>query len=129
MSGGRFNYQNDMAAREIFGWVCDIDYGMGDDDYQQSVKNVRKINPCEDRQITELVFDVFCLLHSLDWYRSGDTGEETYNADLKFFKKKWLKPCGEELVKREVNKCVDDLRNELMWSLFYNGSFDDEDGE
>ena len=128
MSGGHFNYSNDHAASEIFGWDCDVDYGLGNARYNRNLSAARKANPLNDKQLSELVFDVFCLLHSLDWCISGDTGEDDYNADVKFFKQKWLKPAGKDLVKTEINKAVDDLRNELMWSLFYNGSFDDEDG-
>ena len=29
-------------------------------------------NPMEDNDVSELVFDVACLLHSLEWYKSGD---------------------------------------------------------
>lgn len=129
MSGGHFDYENDRAARTIFDYRCEVDYGMGKGEYLENVKIAREINPLKDKQLSELVFDVFCLLHSADWYFSADTGEDTYNADVKFFKQKWLKPAGKDLVKTEIHKAVDDLRNELMWALFYNGSFDDEDDE
>ena len=84
MSGGKFDYSNDKAAREIFNWGADVDYGMGDSNYQRNVKSARKINPLEDKQLSELVFDVFCLLHSFDWYASGDTGGETYFSDVEY---------------------------------------------
>ena len=45
-----FDYSNDKAAREIFNWGADVDYGMGDSNYQRNVKSARKINPLEDKQ-------------------------------------------------------------------------------
>lgn len=127
MSGGEWNYGQCNLGYEMFP-DCDVCYGLGDDSkakygrYTESVALARKLNPMEDRQISELVFDVLCLIYSADWYKSGDTGKDTYHDDLKFFKQKWMKPSGEELVKEEIEKSVSDLRNELMWSLCCEGS-------
>ena len=44
---------------------------------------------------------------------SGDTGEESYEEDLRYFKKKWLKTPPEELVKREVDKTIAELKADL----------------
>ena len=57
MSGGRFDYIDSRCKSEIFGW---------DDRFR---------NVFEDREISELIFDVFDLIHDYDWYASGDTGE------------------------------------------------------
>ena len=117
MSGGHFDYDNDRAARTILGWRVDVDYGLGQDRYKDNVRVARKIDPLEDRQISELVFDLFCLLHSFDWYKSGDTGENTYLKDLEFFKSKWLKPTPSQRTKAEIEKCVSELRGELLKTL------------
>lgn len=117
MSGGRFDYANDNACYELFGYRVNADYGLGDVDYKESLKWVRKSNPMDDRLMSELVFDVFCLLHSLDWYESGDTGEDTYQKDVDYFKKKWLKAKPNEIVSREIEKSTSELRDELMRSL------------
>ena len=117
MSGGHFDYDNDRAARTIFGWRVDVDYGLGQDWYKDNVRVARKIDPLEDKQISELVFDLFCLLHSFDWYKSGDTGENTYLKDLEFFKSKWLKPTPSQRMKAEIEKSVSELRGELLKTL------------
>ena len=62
MSGGYFEYADRRAKDEIFGYSGDKPKG----------------NVFEDREITELVWDVFNLIHDFDWYQSGDTCKETY---------------------------------------------------
>lgn len=121
MSGGRFDYQNDNAAREIFGWSVDVNYGLGEGAYETYVKRARRLDPMEDKQLSELVYDVFCLLHSLDWYKSDDTGEETYRADVAYFKQKWLKGRKKSLEKAEIDKQIDELREDLYCSLLFDG--------
>lgn len=44
----------------------------------------------EDREISELVWDVFDLIHSYDWYASGDTCKETYLKGKAEFKKEMV---------------------------------------
>ena len=117
MSGGHFDYDNDRAARTVFGWSVDVNYGLGQDWYKDNVRVARKINPLEDRQISELVFDLFCLLHSFDWYRSGDTGEECYRKDLEYFKSKLLKSTPLQRTRQEIEKSVSELREELLKTL------------
>lgn len=72
MSGGRFNYMDNTLKNEIFGWTD------------------RPTNVFEDREISELVWDVFDLIHSYDWYASGDTCKETYLKDKAEFKKEMV---------------------------------------
>jgi len=91
MSGGHFDYANDFASAEIFGDDCCANYGMGDKNYLKSVKKAIAKNPLDNETLSELAFDVFCLLHSYDWYICGDTGIEDYDTDVRFFKEKWLK--------------------------------------
>ena len=90
MSGGHFDYKNDQACEELFDYEVSPDYGMGDHAYMSRVFEVRKKNPVEHALVSELVYDVFCLLHSLDWYKSGDNSRDKYEQDLRFFIKKWI---------------------------------------
>jgi hypothetical protein len=94
MSGGLWNYQNDSLQSEIFG------YGE------------KPCNALEDKVISELVWDVFELLHAYDWYRSGDTCKEDYDRVRAKFKKKWLKD-DPERTKRIVDEAMDSLKKEL----------------
>lgn len=110
MSGGRFDYSNDRACRDIFGWGIDCDYG--DEGFSRS-KAARRLNPLEDMVMSELVFDVFCVLHSYDWYACGDTCEDTYRADVKRFKDKWLKPMRGKRAKEIVDDELEEVRRKL----------------
>ena len=114
MSGGHFNYQNDRLCEEIYGY--DIYPNYGERGASLSAKARRK-NPLKDYVISELIFDVFCLLHSFDWYESGDTCEETYREDVKRFKDKWLATQPSARVKEIVDDEIIRLREELYKSF------------
>ena len=94
MSGGRFNYYDGTLKNEIFGW--------GD----------TWSNVFEDREISELVWDVLELIHEFDYYESGDNRRETYLEAKAEFKKKWLSNRGVR-VKRIIDTAIDELRQEL----------------
>lgn len=117
MSGGHFNYSNDTLCREIFDWEVSPDYG--ERGFKQS-NLAGRINPLKDRIISEIVFDVFCLLHSYDWYESGDTREETYRKDVKRFKEKWLKLMPEDRAKEIIEDEISNLREELYSAFGIN---------
>lgn len=123
MSGGRWNYEQCNLGYEMFPG-CDVCYGLGDDskskysNYTSSVKRARKLDPMEDKQISELVFDVLCLIYSADWYKSGDTGEDFYRNDLEFFKQKWLKAKPDDTIKSEIDKTIVEAKDELYRSFF-----------
>lgn len=105
MSGGRFNYQDGALKSEIFGYF----YGE-----PKSVPNV-----FEDREISELVWDVFDLIHDYDWYVSGDTGKQDYLDSKDKFKKKWFKNR-----KALDKKIVDNALEELKCDLYETFGFD-----
>lgn len=94
MSGGHFDYADSHAKSEIFGW----------DDKPRNV--------FEDREISELIWDVFDLIHDFDWYASGDTCKETYLKAKADFKKKWLKNNGVR-VRRIVDDAIAECKAEL----------------
>lgn len=96
MSGGRFNYQDMTLRDEIFGYAN-----------RDEISNV-----FEDREITELIYDVFDLIHAYDWYASGDTSKVTYLEAKDEFKKKWLDNRGVR-VKRIVDDAIEGVRKEL----------------
>lgn len=109
MSGGYFNYSNDDAARSIFGYDAEITYGL--ESLQREAKQVANDNPLEDHEISELVYDVFCLLHSYDWYKAADTGYETYQKDVAFFKNKWLKVTPSERIDRLTEQAIERIKD------------------
>ena len=109
MSGGYFNYSNDDAARNIFGYGTAITYGLKD--LQGEAKQVASDNPLEDHEISELVYDVFCLLHSFDWYKESDTSYETYQKDVAYFKGKWLRGDSSERMGRLTAQAIERIKD------------------
>lgn len=94
LSGGRFNYADNRAKDEIFGWKD------------------KPSNVFEDREISELVWDMFGLIHDYDWYASGDTNKEDYLNAKAAFKKKWLNNRGVR-VRKIVDEAIEEARQEL----------------
>lgn len=94
MSGGYFNYIDSNLKYEVFGWTN------------------KPRNVFEDREISELVWDVLTLLHDYDWYKSGDTDEDTYIKAKNDFKKKWLGN-KETRHKKIIDQAVSELKEEL----------------
>ena len=94
MSGGRFDYVDRRLKEEIFGWTD------------------KPGNVFEDREISELVWDVLNLIHDYDWYKSGDTCKETYLKAKTEFKEKWMGNRGARvrgIVDEALKQCKDEL--------------------
>ena len=108
MSGGYWNYTNDYLANDMF-WNTP---NYGEKGFSMSA-DARRKNPFEDKQISELIWDVFCLMHSYDWYVSGDNREEHYREDVVYFKNKWLGKTKVELAKREIDASLLEAKQEL----------------
>ena len=94
MSGGCFNHIDGTLKSEIFGW------------------SDAPSNAFEDREISELVWDVLDLIHDYDWYASGDTCKETYLKAKAEFKKKWFSNRGVR-VRRIVDEALKQTKDEL----------------
>lgn len=116
MSGGRFNYEDSVLCSDIFGYEISPDYG--EEGWRQS-KKAAKINPFEDKEISEIIYDVFCLIHSFDWYRSGDTGEDDYLRDVEHFKNKWFGKTSKERIEKYTNQAIEDFKNEISKTFIY----------
>ena len=97
MSGGHVGYADQRAKNEIFGYL-------GDE---------QKENVFEDEEISELVWDVFQLIHDFDWYKSGDTCEEKYLEKKSAFKKKWFKSDRKVRLKGYVDDRLKEVKDEL----------------
>lgn len=116
MSGGYWNYRNGELADDLFGWSMDARYG--ETGHSQSSK-ARSLNPLEDREISEIVWDVFCLLNSFDYYKCSDTSKVTYLKDVSWFKNKWFNRSGEDRI-AAYKQDLKDYCNKLM-EEFENG--------
>lgn len=94
MSGGHFNYRDSALKNEMFNWAD------------------RPTNVLEDRELSELTWDLLDVIHEYDWYVCGDTCKETYLKAKNKFKKKWLSNRGIN-VRRIVDEAVSELKVEL----------------
>ena len=93
MSGGRFEYADMTAKNMIFNYD-------------------KCTNVFEDREISELVWDMFDLIHEFDWYKSGDTDKSDYLKAKRAFKKKWFENRGVR-ARRIIDEAVAELKQEL----------------
>lgn len=103
MSGGHWNYMDMSLRNEMFDYADDV----------------RTTNPLEDAEISQIVFELFDLMHNFDWYKSGDTEEETYLEAKKKFKDKWLrnKHYTRDVLKLIIEQEFEDKRDEVLKML------------
>lgn len=119
MSGGQFNYKDNALCMEIFnGLSSDVD--IGSLNQMEDAKYARILNPLEDSIMSELTYDVFCVICSYDWYASGDRDIEEYTNDVEAFKNKWLKMSAKKLAERTINNGLKDLEERLRRELGLN---------
>ena len=105
MSGGSHNYIacaiNDSLFEERiythYKNICDA----------EDARIARNMNPMHDRELSELMADVACLLHGLEWFDSCDIGEETYKECVNKFKAMWFK----RTEKDRLNSYLEDLKS------------------
>ena len=70
-------------------------------------------NPLGDPEISALVYDVFCLLHSYDWAESGDTDMDAYQKDVEIFKSRWFKKARKDRIKEMIDISTEKLKEDL----------------
>lgn len=99
MSGGRWNYKDSSLKDDIFGYA------------------EKPTNVFEDREISDLVWDVFDLLHDFDWYQSGDTGEDTWLKAKNAFKKKWFETSRRDRLKKIIDETAEEFREEIYKTI------------
>lgn len=88
MSGGSFNYSYYTIQNEYCGRM-------------------------EDAELDEMMDDLVDLLHDLEWWKSGDYGEDTYRETVKKFKDKWFKQSRTERLEAIIDKKCEALKAEL----------------
>ena len=109
MSGGSHNYIgysiNMALFDDRFGNRIDTPYENICD--EKIARIARSLNPMHDRELSELMADVMCLLYGLEWFDSCDIGEETYKECVNKFKAKWFTRTGKE----RLNSYAEDLKS------------------
>lgn len=117
MISGELSREINGFGHGIFGWDIDIDYDLNSTEHKIDAKKVRQRDPLEDEEISELLFDMFCLVHSYNWCSNDDISEEQYRADVKTFKDKWFKRTPEERIESEIDKSLEEVRAQLYRDL------------
>lgn len=107
MSGGRFDYLDSRLKSEIFGWAD------------------KPRNVFEDKEVSQLIWDVFELIHAYDWYKSDDTSEQDYLEEKKRFKDKWLREDSDRC-KTIVDEALAEVKAELYKTF---GLYDVEEAQ
>lgn len=106
MSGGYFSYTDQELCNNIFG----IDPSLaGGPTYKSGIKLAIFRDPMEDREISELVYDVICLLHEFDYYQEYDTSRESYLAAKKRFKKKWFSTSPDKRLQTQLGHALSSI--------------------
>ena len=116
MSGGSHNYIYERLADALnipTGHYGDIKPDNNSMDYKWTIRS----NPMHDIELSLMMYDISCLLHSLEWYDSSDTGEETYMKDVKAFKDKWIGR-SQEVRTEECSSLIRNYTEELIESYF-----------
>ena len=88
MSGGSHSYIAYEINAELFENRIETYYDNVCD--AKNARIARNLNPMHDRELSEFMADVMCILHALEWYDSCDIGEETYKECVNKFKAKWM---------------------------------------
>lgn len=96
MSGGSYNY--------IF---TNIEYDL--------------VGRMYDTELNEMMKDLVEVLHDLEWWTSGDIGEEQYRETVTKFKSKWFKRRKFD-IEELVNEVFENKKQELLKELEYMGN-------
>ena len=66
-----------------------------------------------DAEMNDLIKDLCDLLHTLEWWQSGDTSEDRYRENLSRFKSKWFKGDRQERLKGYIDEQIGIVRSQL----------------
>ena len=118
MSGGSHNYIANEINEALFGSCMDNRYKNVCD--EKNARIARDLNPMHNRELSELMADVMCLLYGLEWFDSCDIGEETYKECVNKFKAKWMHRTENDILnsylgdlKSYYESCYEELVEEL----------------
>ena len=72
------------------------------------------VGSMHDKEMDMLIDDVSKILHDLEWYDSGDIGEDTYRKRINEFKKKWFQDSRTDRMKAIIIEECERLKKELL---------------
>ena len=66
-----------------------------------------------DAEMNDMIKDLVEVLHDLEWWQSGDSGESVYRERLAEFKQKWFHGNRKERLKGYIDEQIGIVREEL----------------
>lgn len=66
-----------------------------------------------DPELNDLMEDISKLAHDLEWWQSGDYGEEDYREAVIKFKEKWFNSSREVRLKKYVDAAIKEVKTNL----------------
>ena len=66
-----------------------------------------------DAEMNDLIKDLCEVLHTLEWWQSGDTSEDRYRKTLDRFKAKWFKGDRKKRLKGYIDEQIGITKNQL----------------
>ena len=86
--------------------------------YQYQYRNIEDtyVDEVFDDEINLMIKDLCILLKDLEWWQSGDTGEDDYRNSVRLFKARWF-GVRDERLKEIVENRIDNLRKELLETI------------
>ena len=66
-----------------------------------------------DEEMDDLIKDLCDVLHDLEWWHSGDSGEEDYRETVKKFKEKWFKQDRKDRLKTYIDNKLEKTKKEM----------------
>tara|TARA_R110000868_G_scaffold30796_3_gene113535 strand:+ start:36 stop:248 length:213 start_codon:yes stop_codon:yes gene_type:complete len=67
----------------------------------------------QDAELNSLILELTDVLHDLEWWQSGDIGEDAYRKTVEKFKKKWI-GTRDEALRERLCKSLDNIKIEVM---------------
>lgn len=77
------------------------------------------VGKMHDIELDKLMKDLVVLLKALEWWQSGDTGQEIYRETVKAFKEKWLGVSQEERITRLIKDVLGEIEDKLKEALLF----------
>lgn len=106
MSRGYWDYRDESLRDEIFGY--------SDISREKILDADDKVcDAFKDREISELIHDVFAIMYARDSDLCGDWSHASYLEVVAQFKKKWLNKSEETRTKYFIDKAVSELKKEF----------------
>lgn len=92
--GEDVTYTDSQFKSELFGWTD------------------KPVNVLEDRELSDMTWDLLNLIHTFDYYKSGDCSKEKYLTEKKSFKNKWFSNRGVR-IRSVIDTAIEEIKEEL----------------